>query len=55
MTKQNDAFYKLAEKWHAPGSEMFVGILDAMITPEEGEIALELWTPMTCEELAKYR
>jgi ferredoxin len=52
MAKQNEAFYELAKRWHAPGSEQFVGVLEAMLTPEEGKMVLELWTPMTCDALA---
>jgi len=47
-----DAHVKLAEKLGAPVSERFLRILEAMLTPEEAEICLELYVPGTCKELA---
>jgi Pyruvate/2-oxoacid:ferredoxin oxidoreductase delta subunit/DNA-binding Lrp family transcriptional regulator len=49
---ENDAFIKLAEKLRAPTSERFLKLLDAMFTPEEARICLELYYPATCPELA---
>lgn len=46
-------FYPLfAERLGAPTSERFLRILEAMITPEEGALLLELFAPATCQELA---
>jgi Pyruvate/2-oxoacid:ferredoxin oxidoreductase delta subunit len=52
MANQTEVSYKLAEKYGVPGSELFVKVLDAMVTPEEGEIMLALWNPMTIQQLA---
>jgi Pyruvate/2-oxoacid:ferredoxin oxidoreductase delta subunit len=52
MAGQSEVFNQLAEKYGVPGSERFIKVLDAMITPEEGEILLALWTPVTFQELA---
>jgi len=49
---ENDAYIELAEKMRAPTSERFLKILDAMFTPEEARICLELFSPATCPELA---
>lgn len=42
----------LAEKLGMPGSQRFLKILEAMFTPEEARICLELFEPATCNELA---
>ena len=49
---ENDAYIELAEKMRAPTSERFLKILDAMFSPEEARICLELFSPATCQELA---
>lgn len=51
MAQQAEVFYKLAEHYGVPGSELFVKVLDAMVTPEEGEIMLAAFTPQTVEQL----
>jgi electron transport complex protein RnfB len=53
MANQTEVFYKLAEKYGVPGSELFYKVLEAMITPQEGDLLLELWAPMTAEALIK--
>jgi ferredoxin len=52
MVEQDDSFLKLAEKYGVPGSDLFIKVLDAMVTPEEAEILVELWKPATFQELA---
>lgn len=53
MANENDVYSKLAERLGAPGSARFAKILEAMVTPEQGILLLELPTPTTCEGLAK--
>jgi len=53
MANSNDIFDKLAVIVGAPGSKRFAKILEAMMSPEEAEISIELQTPMTTEQLAK--
>jgi len=50
--KETDAHIKLAEKLGAPVSRRFISILEAMFTPEESQLLLELFAPATCPELA---
>ena len=52
MSENNDVYSRLAERYHQPGHQHFIDILKAMMTPEEGEIVLELTTPATPEEIA---
>jgi Pyruvate/2-oxoacid:ferredoxin oxidoreductase delta subunit len=52
MGTGTDSFKLLAEKYGVPDSKLFVEVLEAMVTPEEGEIMLELWKPSTLPELA---
>jgi Pyruvate/2-oxoacid:ferredoxin oxidoreductase delta subunit len=49
---ENGAYTRLAEKLGAPVSERFLRILEAMFTPEESELLMELFVPATCSELA---
>ena len=42
----------LSEKLGVKESERFLNILDAMFTPEEAAICLELFEPATCDELS---
>jgi hypothetical protein len=53
MGTHTDVYKKLAEKYGVPDSELFTRVLNAMITPEEGEILLELQSPITVTELAR--
>lgn len=53
MAKRSVAFKQIAEKLNAPGSQQLDKILKAMITPEEADLMLEVWNPVTCEDLAK--
>ena len=53
MTDENDVYAKLAEKYRQVGNEHFLKILKVLVTPEEGEILLELSVPTTCSELAQ--
>jgi NAD-dependent dihydropyrimidine dehydrogenase PreA subunit len=50
---ENDVFNKLAAKWNLPGSQGLIRLMEIGITPDEGELLLELnwWT--TPQELAK--
>jgi hypothetical protein len=52
MPNVKDVYMNLSERLGAPGSKRFVKVLEAMVTPEEGELLLELPKPATCEELA---
>ena len=52
VLKKNKDYINLAEKLGAPVSERFISILEAMFTPEEARICLELFVPSTCQELA---
>jgi hypothetical protein len=48
-----DSVYKeLSDKLGVWESERFLKILDAMLTPDEAGICLELFEPATCPELA---
>jgi Na+-translocating ferredoxin:NAD+ oxidoreductase subunit B len=49
---ENEVYSKLARKIKAPESRRFLTLLEAMLTPEEARICLELYTPATCPELA---
>jgi hypothetical protein len=53
MTEDKDVYNRLAERLGAPGSRRFVKVLEAMVTPDEGKLLLELQKPTTCGELAK--
>ena len=52
MTGKSDVYLRLSERLGAPGSQRFARVLEAMVTPEEGELLLELPQPATVEELA---
>ena len=52
MSEKSDVYYRLAERYHQPEHEHFIDILEAMMTPEEGEIVLALSEPATPEEIA---
>jgi Pyruvate/2-oxoacid:ferredoxin oxidoreductase delta subunit len=49
---ENNVYHDLAKKLGAPVSRRFLAILDAMFTPEEAKICLELFLPATLPELA---
>jgi Na+-translocating ferredoxin:NAD+ oxidoreductase RNF subunit RnfB len=49
---QNDVYTDLAKKLQAPLSKRFMAILEAMFTPDEARICLELFLPDTCKEVA---
>ncbi|MCJ7605388.1 MAG: 4Fe-4S binding protein [Dehalococcoidales bacterium] len=49
---QSAVLTELAVKLGVPDSKRFMNILDAMLTPEEAKICLELFDPATCPELA---
>lgn len=53
MGTQTDVYHKLAEIYGVPDSKIFNSVLKAMITPEEGELLLELQRPVTIPELAR--
>jgi NAD-dependent dihydropyrimidine dehydrogenase PreA subunit len=48
----NGIYKQLSDKLGVWESERFLKILDAMFTPEEAGICLELFEPATCKELA---
>ncbi len=48
---ENNVYTELATKLGVPDSERFLKILDAMFTPEEAAICIELFDPATCSEL----
>lgn len=50
--KGDEVYRKLAERWGYSSSSRFLRILETIMTPEEGELLLELPAP-TPEELAK--
>jgi hypothetical protein len=52
MAGDNNVYLNLSERLGAPGSQRFVKVLEAMVTPEEAGLLLELPKPATCEELA---
>jgi Na+-translocating ferredoxin:NAD+ oxidoreductase subunit B len=52
MGNNTESYRKLAERYGVAGSEPFIKVLKALITPEEGEILLELPNPLTLAELA---
>jgi uncharacterized protein (DUF342 family) len=52
MTDHNDVYSQLSARLGAPGSLRFVKVLEAMVTPDEAGLILELKTPMTARELA---
>ena len=49
---QNDIYTDLAKKLQAPTIKRFMTILEAMFTPDEARICLELFLPDTCKEVA---
>jgi DNA-binding transcriptional ArsR family regulator len=53
MASEIDVYEKLTDRLGAPGSQRFIKVLKAMVTPEEARILLELPKPMTCADLAK--
>jgi hypothetical protein len=53
MISPAKVYDKLAEKYKQPGFQHFRDILQAIMTPEEGEIVLALSEPMIPAELAK--
>jgi len=53
MAEENDLYSKLAERLGAPGARRFFKVLEAMVTPEEARLLLELPKPTTCQELAR--
>ena len=53
MPNENDVYDKLLEKYRQVGNAHFLEILKVLMTPEEGEILLELSVPTTSAELAQ--
>ena len=53
MTDGNSAYDKLAERMGAPGSVRFARILEAMMTPDEADILVDVSSPMTLAEIAE--
>jgi len=52
MTDGTIAYDKLAERMGAPGSVRFAKILEAMMTPDEADILVDVSSPMTLVEIA---
>jgi Pyruvate/2-oxoacid:ferredoxin oxidoreductase delta subunit len=52
MTDQKDGYSQLSAWLGAPGSKRFVKVLEAMVTPDELVLILELKNPATPQELA---
>ncbi len=52
MTSENNVYDQLSERLGAKGSKRFVKVLEAMVTPEEARLLLELRTPTKSAELA---
>jgi ferredoxin len=52
MAETKNAYSTLSERLGAPGSKRFEKILEAMVTPDEARIILELQKPATAKELA---
>jgi electron transport complex protein RnfB len=52
VMEKNDVYNEIAEKLGAPASQRLVSIFEAMFTPDEGEILLQLFAPATCQEVA---
>ncbi len=50
--EKKDGYGELAARMGAPGSKRFVKVLQAMVTPDELEIILELKDPATSQDLA---
>ena len=50
---EKDIYTELAEKLGAPTSRRFLDILEAMFTPLEAKVCLELYIPGTCKEIAE--
>ena len=50
--QENDVYSELAKKLNAPVSKRFLSLVEELLTPEEVEICMELFTPATCPELA---
>jgi hypothetical protein len=49
---ENEVYSKLAAQLGVPGAKRFIKVLEAMVTPEEAQLLLELPKPATVEELA---
>lgn len=52
MTTENDVYNDITKKLGAPTSIRFLNLLEAMFSPEEGRVLLELFAPATCQEVA---
>ncbi len=53
MAVKQDAYQVIAEMWTFPESKSFRKMLEAIITPEEAELLVEIANPITVPELAK--
>ncbi|MBN1191832.1 MAG: 4Fe-4S binding protein [Dehalococcoidales bacterium] len=53
MTEQTDVYARLGEMVGAPGSERFVRILEAMVTPDEARLMLEMPEMIDCGQIAE--
>jgi hypothetical protein len=52
LANEKEVYSLLSERLGAPGSKRFVKVLEAMVTPEEARLLLELPKPTKTEELS---
>jgi hypothetical protein len=52
MAEKNDVYETLTARLGAPGSKRFIKVLQAMVTPDEAVLLVELPKPTTAKELA---
>jgi Pyruvate/2-oxoacid:ferredoxin oxidoreductase delta subunit len=52
MTTGNAVYLDILKKWGTPPSRRVLSILEAVFSPEEGAVLLELMLPATCQEVA---
>ena len=52
MVTANELYSQYSERLGARGSQRFAKVLEAMVTPEEARLLMELQKPAKCEELA---
>jgi Pyruvate/2-oxoacid:ferredoxin oxidoreductase delta subunit len=48
-----EVYNDIIKKWGSKPSQRLVKILEAMFTPDEGKVLLELYAPATCQEVAE--
>jgi len=50
---KNEVYSQIAETFEYQGSVNLIKYLKVLFTPEEGELLLEVLTPVTCKQLAE--